>query len=52
MTLQAMIASFVVVIITGVTLIYAGINGDFFPLVLVGFVVLIGGIIAIFIKLS
>ena len=52
MTLQAMIASFAVVMISGVTLIYAGINGEFPPLVIGGFVVLIGGAIAIFKKLS
>ena len=52
MTIQAMIASFVVVIITGLTLIYSGIQGDFTPLILGGLVVLIGGTIAIFKKIS
>ncbi len=50
MTIQASIASFVVVIIVGLTLIYAGIQADSFitaPLVLGGLVVLIGGVIAI-----
>jgi len=52
MTIQAMIASFVVVIIVGLTLTYSGIQGDFTPLILGGLVVLIGGTIAIFKKLS
>jgi len=50
MTIQASIASFVVVIIVGLTLIYSGIQADSFitaPLVLGGLVVLIGGVIAI-----
>jgi len=47
MTIQASIASVVVVIIAVLTLIYAGIEADFAPLVLAGLVVLIGGVIAI-----
>jgi len=50
MTIQASIASFVVVIIIGLTLIYTGIQADSFitvPLVLGGLVVLIGGVIVI-----
>ena len=47
MTTQALIASVVVVIIAVLTLIYAGIEADFTPLVLAGLAVLIGGVIAI-----
>ncbi len=52
MTLQAMIAAFVVVTIAGVSLIYAGVQADFAPFVIGGLVVLIGGTIAIIKKLS
>jgi hypothetical protein len=52
MTIQASIASVVVVIITVLTLIYAGIEADFVPLVLAGLVVLIGGVIVIIKKIS
>ena len=52
MTTQAMIAAFVVVIITGVTLMVSGVQADFPLFVIVGLLVLIGGTIVIIKKLS
>ena len=55
MTLQAMIAPIVVVIITGVSLMYAGIQTDTFLsgiLIIIGLVVLIGGGIGIIKKMA